>query len=417
MKDIIDVRELSPQEDKLKIIKKELNELLLNVKNILKKERINAEIFVGGSYAKQTLMRKDNYDIDVYVRFDKQYENISELLEKVIKKSKIKFVKVHGSRDYFQIQKDEGLLFEIIPVRKLKKPNEAENVTDLSYLHVNYVKRKINNKIRNEILLMKAFCVANNFYGAESYVRGFSGYAVECLLINYKSFNKTLRELSKSEEKLFIDPGKYYKNRNDISIQMNESKQKSPVVLVDPTFKERNVLSALSEETFRKFQKIASSYLKNPSAKYFEMKVLDVSKLEDKAEKNKGQLLKINLETHKQAGDIAGAKLVKASNYIEDNLRKFFDIINKEFQYDEQQKAELYLIVKPKKEVILTGPPIEMKKHANIFKKAHKNTYTNNGRLYTKLEVPQDALKYSSHFLDKNKNHFTEMDVVKLEVN
>lgn len=417
MKDIIDVGELSPHDYILNLIKKEVNSFLKDIRLILKKDKINAEVFIGGSYAKQTSMRKDNYDIDIYVRFDKKYENISELLEKIIKKTKLSFIKVHGSRDYFQIQKDKGLLFEIIPVRKLNKPNEAENVTDLSYLHVNYVKKKINKKIRDEILLMKAFCVANNFYGAESYIRGFSGYAIECLLIYYKTFNKTLKELCKSEEKLFIDPSKYYKNKNDIVIQMNESKQKSPVVLIDPTFKERNVLSALSEESFRKFQKVASSYLKNPSAKYFELKVLDLGKLEEKAQKNKGQLIKINLETHKQAGDIAGAKLVKASSYIEENLKKFFDIINKEFKYDEEQNAELYLIVKPKKEVILTGPPIEMKKYASIFKKAHKHTYTKNGRLYTKLEVPQDASHYISHFLDKNKQHFNQMDVVKVEVN
>lgn len=417
MKDIINVNELSPEDYKLKIIKEEVNAFLKVIKIVLKKDKIKADIFLGGSYAKQTLMRKDNYDIDVYLRFDKKYEDISKLLERIIKQCKVKFIKVHGSRDYFQIQKDNGLLFEIIPVRKIKKPNEAENVTDLSYLHVNYVKREINNKIRNEILLMKAFCVANNCYGAESYVRGFSGYAIECLLIHYRTFNKTLKELCKSEEKLFIDGSKYYRNKNEISIQMNESKQKSPVVLVDPTFKERNVLSALSEETFRKFQKVASNYLKSPGAKYFELKVLDLGKLEGKADKNKGQLLKIDLETHKQAGDIAGAKLVKASNYIEDNLKKFFDILNKEFQYDEAQNAELYLIVKPKKEVVLTGPPIEMEKHAGVFKKAHKHTYTKNGRLYTKLEIPENALKYTSHFLDKNKHHFTEMDVVNVEVN
>ncbi len=142
MKDIIDADELSPQENKLKIIKNEVNAFLKDIKSILKKDKIKAEIFVGGSYAKQTLMRKDKYDIDIYVRFDKKYENISDLLEKIIKKSKMKFIKIHGSRDYFQIQKDNGLLFEIIPVRKISKPMEAENVTDLSYLHVNYVKKK-----------------------------------------------------------------------------------------------------------------------------------------------------------------------------------------------------------------------------------------------------------------------------------
>ena len=62
MKDVIDSSNLSPPEDKLKIIKKEVNDLLIIIKNVLRKEKIKAEIFVGGSYAKQTLMRKDNYD-------------------------------------------------------------------------------------------------------------------------------------------------------------------------------------------------------------------------------------------------------------------------------------------------------------------------------------------------------------------
>ncbi|MDO8564135.1 MAG: hypothetical protein Q7R87_03950 [Nanoarchaeota archaeon] len=417
MKELIDVNELYPEDGKLKVIKKETTDLLAILKAIIKKDKINAETFVGGSYAKNTLMRKDNYDIDVYLRFDKKYDDVSEILERILKKSKLKFIKVHGSRDYFQIQKDNGLLFEIIPVRKLKKPIEAENVTDLSYLHVNYVKKKVNDKIRKEILLMKAFCVANKFYGAESYVRGFSGYAVECLLINYKSFIKTLKELSKAESKLFIDPSKYYKNKNEISLQMNESKQKSPVVLVDPTFKERNVLSALSDETFERFKKVAYSYLTKPSSKYFEMKELDIGKLEEKAKKDKAQLLKMSLETRKQAGDIAGAKLVKCAGFIEKNLSKYFDVLRREFEYDEEQNAELYLIVKPKKEVILAGPPIDMKEHAKSFKSAHKKWYVEKAKLYTKLEIPQNALHYTSHFLDKNKQYLTEMDIVKVEVN
>lgn len=413
---LINVDELSPENEKLISIKKETANLVGVLKNTLKKSKINAEIFIGGSYAKNTLMRKDKYDIDIYVRFDKKYENISEMLEKVLKKVNLKHTKIHGSRDYFQIEKDKGLIFEIIPVRKLKKPNEAENVTDLSYLHVNYVKKKITKNIRNEILLMKAFCVANNCYGAESYVRGFSGYAIECLVIHYKTFMKTLKELSKAGDKMFIDSGKHYKNANEIFVQMNESKQKSPVVFVDPTFKERNVLSALSLETFKKFQEKARSFIRNPSAKYFEMKMLDVDKMREKASKNKAQFLQISLETHKQAGDIAGAKLVKSAGFIEKNIGKYFSILQKEFEYDENQKAELYLIVKPKKEIILVGPPIEMKKHASAFKKAHKKHYIKAGRLYTKLDIPQNAVNFASHFLNKNDKYLEGMDVVRFSV-
>ena len=95
--------------------------------NSLKKKKIKAEVFIGGSLAKNTLVRKDVYDIDVFVRFDKSYDDkkISSLLGKVLPKAK----KVHGSRDYYQKHVD-SIIIEIIPVLKISKPEQAVNVTD-----------------------------------------------------------------------------------------------------------------------------------------------------------------------------------------------------------------------------------------------------------------------------------------------
>ena len=53
-------------------------------------------------------------------------------------------------------------------------------------------------------------------------------------------------------------------------LNLNESKLQSPIVFVDPTFKERNALAALSRETFEKFKKASKVFLRAPSKRYFE---------------------------------------------------------------------------------------------------------------------------------------------------
>ena len=178
-------------------------EFCLGLEKKLKAKKIKAEVFIGGSLAKGTLIKKDKYDIDIFIRFDEKYrdKDISGLLESAIEK---KARKIHGSRDYYQIARGNTII-EIIPVIKIKKPEEAGNITDLSYFHVNYVKRNLNEKMRKEVLLLKKFFKAAKVYGAESYINGFSGYGAECLIIVYKSFEKALKELLKVKENIGVE--------------------------------------------------------------------------------------------------------------------------------------------------------------------------------------------------------------------
>jgi tRNA nucleotidyltransferase (CCA-adding enzyme) len=219
-------------------IDKAVGEFCLNLDKKLKKKKIKAEIFIGGSLAKNTLVKKDKYDVDIFVRFDLKYkdEEISKLLGKVLgKKSR----KIHGSRDYYQIIVND-IIIEVVPVMKIKKPEQAQNITDLSYFHVSYVLGKLskNNKLAKEIILAKTFCYAQGCYGAESYIHGFSGYALELLICHYGSFLNFVKAMSKSKkDKIIIDDSKFYKNKNEILRDLNKSKRQSPIILIDPTFK------------------------------------------------------------------------------------------------------------------------------------------------------------------------------------
>src|SRR3989344_3827200 len=217
---------------------------------LLKKETgRNAEVFVGGSFAKGTLTKSKEYDVDIFIRFSKN-KDLSTELEKIVKKTakvmRLNYTKLHGSRDYFRIAPSQKLTFEIIPVLKIKRVKEAENVTDLSYFHVNYIRKKLAANKRDDVGLAKQFCKALGVYGAESYINGFSGYALECLIVYYGSFEKMIRKLSLVKEKEIIDIARFYGKKSDVLVELNESKTAGPIVLIDPTWKERNVLAALN---------------------------------------------------------------------------------------------------------------------------------------------------------------------------
>ncbi len=415
---------VKPSDKDVRELKKLSKKFIEELNSVLRDSHIDAEAFVGGSFAKGTLVKKDKYDVDVFVRFDWRYDDISNLLEKPAKKVSKKFnlelERMHGSRDYFRAKlKNKPSYFELVPVTKIKKIHEERNVTDLSYFHVSYVKRKAKN-LKEDILLAKSFFHAQKIYGAESYIQGFSGYSLECLIIHFGSFEKMLKELVKVKigERLVIDIEKSYKKKNSVFIEMNDARLHSPVILVDPTYKERKALAALSEETFETFQRVARQFLKNPSNNYFIEKEIDEEKLEKSAKKKKGELLKINLKTNKQKGDIAGTKLKKFSKVLEKEIGKYFKILERDFDYDDKQSAINYLIVKSRKEVVRIGPPLLLKKHVRAFKKEHMNTYEKNKSIHAKIKINFGVKEFLDSWSKQraNKNMIREMGITKLKI-
>ena len=409
-------------------ISRTANDFVKGLNKKLKGKKINAEVFIGGSLAKGTLVKKGIYDIDVFVRFNNKYneKEISGILGKVLGSGK-NIKKVHGSIDYYQVKINE-LIMEIIPVIKIKKPEEAQNVMDLSYFHVNYVLKKLNlfkkdlgakhkyrKKLADEIILAKSFCHAHNCYGAESYIRGFSGYALELLIIHYGSFEKFLKmvvKASDNKEKIVIDDSKFYK-KDRVLRELNESKLNSPIILIDPTYKQRNALAGLSKETLDKFKNVVKKFLKNPNNSFFELKDIKA----DLLKKHGKNLRIIAVKTNKQAGDIAGTKSKKFLEFLIHVLRKEFSINLAEFDYDEKKNiAEFYFVLSKKKAELIRGPFISDKKNVGRFKKIHKKTIIKNKSVYVKLKHNLSLEKWYKIFKDKEKSIIKQMSIKGIEL-
>ena len=358
----------------------------------LKKQKLKARVILGGSLAKNTYLPGD-HDVDIFVAFDyfHKFHDISKLLGGVLGKLKhVSVSRVHGSRDYFQLTASAShLTFEIIPVLAISEPSAAANITDCSPLHVAWVRKQIakNKKLADEIKLTKAFCKSAGVYGAESYIKGFSGHVVDILTIYYGGFVPLLKTAQGWKGKPVID---FYNAHKGKAMQtINASKLQSPLIVVDPIQKERNAAAALDYEKGSRFKLRAHQFLKNPSTDFFIKKDLTLDDLKIRAGNNK--LILVDIVARSGKKDVVGAKLLKACEYLDRKLRdNEFQLYDDGWVWEKEKKALFFFILNPSplpETQCLIGPSVSMAKHVAHFKSVHKKTFEKNNRIFA--EVPR----------------------------
>lgn len=369
-------------ENALKLIKpttEEEESLNRTLKKIKEKIKIpGAKLFLGGSVAKGTWL-SNLKDIDIFLRFETIYkdQDISKLLKKALEKLKIGIKELHGSRDYYQYEEDNHII-ELIPIIEIKEAKEALNITDISPLHVKWVKE--HPEFKDEIRLAKAFAKAQKCYGAESYIKGFSGYSLEILTIYYKGFAGLLKAASFWGKEVIIDPERYHTNPKE---DLNPSKL-APMILIDPVEKERNVTAGLSQKKLEIFKKQAIEFLKNPKEEFFKRN--DTLPIEKEDE----QLIKFEVEVEEGKEDVNGCKILKIFERIKNELEKEeFTLKESDWIFDKNKKGLLWYLLKKEKlseTFTRTGPPITAKENAKQFKEKHKGSYEKKGRLYAEVK-------------------------------
>ncbi len=345
---------LRPSEEERKKAYKIINEFI----NLLQTNLKDADVFLGGSFGKDTWLPGDS-DVDLFVRFDKKYrgQRISDLLEEALKKINVSYIRLHGSRDYFKV-KYKGYEFEIVPILKIDNPKEYEVITDVSPFHVLYVKKKLDEKpeLKDEIRLLKAFMKTIGVYGAESYIQGFSGYVCELLIIYYRSFLNLLKEALNWKPKVVIDIEKHYKNEKEIFKKLNKHKLKSPLIIIDPVDPERNAAASLSYQTFSKFLLNVYFFLKDLEEKkdikkWFSRIKKKKEDLIKKKEKLKVPMILFEVRGKGNNKDVVNTKILKFKEFLEKQLEIYgFKVLDSEiiFQEDVNSKGYIALYYYPK---------------------------------------------------------------------
>ncbi|MCB9358870.1 hypothetical protein H6503_02980 [Candidatus Woesearchaeota archaeon] len=382
--------------DNLKAERAAISKLIKQIKGLLKDNKINATPMLGGSAAKETFIGND-FDVDIFVMFNyNEYKDkdISKILTKAIKP--LKPVKVHGSRDYFHINKR----YEIVPVLKIAKPEQAINVTDASPLHAAWVKKHMTKKprLKDEIKLAKIFFKGIGVYGAESYIKGLSGHVTDILIIKYGSFNNLLKNIAKWRDHVEIDIANH-------KTVLDKAKIQGPMIVVDPIQPNRNASAAINQTTFERLKKKTREFLKRPSVEFFQAKEFDISKTR--------KLYNIIIKADVPSGkiDIVGAKLLKAHEYIEKEL-KLFRVKKSGWYWDKKKTSYFYYkteLTKLPNYFIQEGPGKEYPEHMDIFKRKYKSTRLVKGKLVAK--VRRDKTILDDILKDISKSDYIKMKI------
>ena len=359
-----------------------------SIQQELDKDKIKAEVKVGGSFAKDTWLAGD-FDCDLFVRFDKHYPD-EELAQHLYRHLPFKdIVRVHGSRDYFQFP-FEGISFEVVPTYLETEPASAKNSTDVSALHIEWLleKKKENAHLNDEIRLAKQFCKAQGVYGAESYLNGFSGHVLDILVAHYGSFEAMLKAAVEWKDKEVIDPNHIYTEKGDALSILNEAKTASPIIVIDPILATRNAAAALRTEKFDKLKESAREFLKSKDISMFTIPVFDPNHLEIHEQEI---LYLIELEPYHASKDITGCKVLKTYQHLHKELVAHDFIIKREgWHFTYKKKSYAYFVLDDvllSETIIQQGPPSKQKLHVKAFIDKYPNAKEEKGRYCA--EIPR----------------------------
>jgi tRNA nucleotidyltransferase (CCA-adding enzyme) len=365
------LKKITPtQADRAKI-KALAEELQRKVALACEEQGVKATVRVEGSVAKDTWLREEP-EIDIFMRLP------TTILRKSLGKISLKIARkaTEGSRQVERFAEHPYLeafigdvRVNIVPCYDVKR-GEWLSATDRTPFHTDYVKRRLNKTLRNEVRLLKKFLQGVNAYGAEIKTGGFSGYLCELLILHHKSLTETLRAFARYTQRITMDTEGYYAGREkELQLLFSE-----PLVVVDPVDKGRNVASAVQPQKLYTLVGAARAFLKTPNAKFFyppKAKVLSAEALRSKLENRGASLIFLTLDKIEAVPDVLWGQLYRTQR----SLRKLaelndFKVLRDAVWSDEKTLSvfvfELEQRVLPSVKKHL-GPPLEREKECKKF--------------------------------------------------
>jgi len=310
----------------------------------------HGKVTVAGSVAKGTFL-KGEADLDIFVLFPLSVsrKTFEQRIRGIVKKAfprarhEIKYAEHPYVRLFW-----EGKRIDVVPAYKITTAAQLLSAVDRSVLHTRFIQNNLRQRQIPEVLLLKKFLKANELYGAEIRVQGFSGYLCELLVLKYKTFLGCLRAAKKFQ---------------------------APLMVIDPVDKNRNVAAAVSEEKLKQFIRLAGRFVGKPSDRFFVGPPSFSQKLEH-MKKKRGRVYSVTLPHTPAVEDIVWGQLRKLAQQLQTFLEKHdFEVVEELLDSDAKTATIVFRVkmdMLPAKRWV-EGPPLSLKKNVQAFRQAHKN--------------------------------------------
>ncbi|AHF79422.1 CCA tRNA nucleotidyltransferase [Thermococcus paralvinellae] len=275
MKELLDqvLKEIKPSKEERELVEKIKGEVEGIAREIIAAFGYDVEPYFVGSLAKDTYLAGD-HDIDLFLAFPPEtpLEELRERglgLAKAIGEKLGKYEVAYAEHPYVRALY-RGFKVDLVPCYNVRDWREVKTAVDRSILHTKWILKHLNSK-NDEVRLLKKFFKGINVYGSEIYIKGFSGYLTELLIIKYGSFLKVLENHDFMLRQKIIDLEGWLKKEPEVAMKTvkREADADVPLIVIDPVDPRRNVASALSWEKFGIFYFKAKQFLEKPTREFF----------------------------------------------------------------------------------------------------------------------------------------------------
>ena len=338
---------------------------------LLAEEGVWSDVRLEGSLAKDTWLSGEA-DVDIFVRFKPDVPRRffrTRFLELAKEATEgLKHVERFAEHPYLECYAD-GTRINIVPCYAVE-PGAWLSATDRTPYHTEYVRERLDERLKGEVRLLKKFMKGIGAYGAELRVGGFSGYLCELLILYYGGFLETLRAASRWRRRTVIDPAGHYAGQEREAIELFGHH----LIVIDPIDPGRNAAASVSLEKMALFILASREFLRRPSEAFFfpeGPEPMSLEGLKSMMRTRGTSLLAIRIEFDGMAPDVLWGQLWRSLRALSNMLRiEGFSVLRSAAWSDEVSNCvlvfELETAVLPPVEKHV-GPPIWLEEHVDRF--------------------------------------------------
>jgi len=354
----------------------EKRKIVDTARKIMKRiEKMGYRSVIVGSTARDTFIKGDK-DIDIFVFFPKNTPR-EEFEKKGLELGKNVLAGykpvVHFAEHPYVRGMVDGLQVEVVPCYKVKE--KIISAVDRSPLHNEFLKKRLKDRQKNEVRLLKQFLKGVRLYGADQKTKGLSGYLCELLILYYGDFMNVLKNAKNWRVPVVIELEK-----------QDYSKFQEPIIFIDPVDPNRNVAAAVTQVNLERFILKAREFLEKPSDEFF---FPTKRKIDLKKEiMGKNLIMAVFDYPKKIVEEIIWSQLERLASTIKTQLELAdFHVFRVKHWTDEKRKcAVLFELESPEisGKRKHAGPFVTQTKNVEEFKKKNKEVWVEGDRLFTR---------------------------------
>lgn len=248
--------ELTPKARTVRRLEEAVGQLRRSTDESISRAGLDLKTMLVGSVAKGTYVGEP--DIDLFVLFPesverRDLERIGLRIGQEVLGGETRYAEhpyTHGKIGGFEV--------DLVPCYEVRDASMIRSAVDRTPFHTRFVLSNLDDKKREQVLLLKQFMKGVGVYGAEAKVQGFSGYLTELMIIKFGDLQSVLKAASGWRPGMVMDMD-----------SVKRSGGNAPLTFWDPVDPKRNVSSALSLDQFSLFIHACREYLRSPSERFF----------------------------------------------------------------------------------------------------------------------------------------------------